>query len=91
MLRLPQSVTLFPHVQDVALALLQRRQMQCCVSQAAAVYGGAILLRQLVQEGHGRVEREAGRPGGSGLIGVVAETGHALQSYTTFNQSVLSR
>lgn len=54
--------------------------MQRRVSQTVALYGGAILLRQLVQESHSRVEREAGRPGGSGLIGVVAETGHALQS-----------
>lgn len=91
MLRLPQSVALFPHVQDVALALLQRRQRQRRVSQAAAFYGGAILLRQLVQEGHGRVGREAGRPGGSGLIGVEAETGHTLQSYARFTNSQFSQ
>lgn len=64
--------------------------MQRRVSQAVALYGGAILLRQLVQEGHSRVEREAGRPGGSGLIGVVAETGHTLQSYARFTISQFS-
>lgn len=85
MLGLPQPVALFPHVEDVALALLQRRQMQRRVHQAAALYGGAVLLRQLVQEGHTRVEREAGRPRGSGLVGVVAETGHTLQSCARFD------
>lgn len=87
MLGLPQSVALFPHVEDVALALFERRQMQCRVIQAAAQYGGAVVLRQLVQEGHTRVEREAGRPRGSGLVSVVAETGHTLQSCARFDDN----
>lgn len=92
MLGLPQSVALLPHVEDVALAVLQHRQMQRGVSQAATLYGGAVLFRQLVQVGHSRVGREAGCPGGRGLVGVVAETGHALQSWmcTRRRQSVLS-
>lgn len=87
MLWLPQSVALFPHVEDVALALLQRRQMQRRVIQAAGLYGGAILLRQLIQEGHTRVEREAGRPGGSRLIGVVVETRYTFQSCIALNDT----
>lgn len=87
MLGLPQPVALFPHVEDVALALLQCRQMQRRVSQAAALYGGAVLLRQLVQEGHTRVEREARHPRGSGLVGVVAETRHTLQSCARFDDN----
>lgn len=86
MLGLPQSVALLPHVEDVVLAVLQGGQEEGRVVQAAALYGGAV-LGQLVQEGHARVEREAGIPRGSGLVGVVAETGHTLQSCTRFHDS----